>query len=206
MTKQKIVLVCLLVMSLTNSTLLYVFPPVKAEQKMCTLTEGTPTILSTIQTTIGAANIGDSTKVEYVLIISVNGQGSTSPGVGSHYYENGSEIAVTAIDTDSLYGFLFEYWILDGSTIIHKKNHNPLYLLMDRNHELEAVFLRAPNTYPTFTPSPSPTPEPTATPTTLTPTPTPSTEIPELTPWLILPPFVIATMLAAIFCFKKSKR
>lgn len=204
MTKQKIVLVCLLLMSLTTSTLLFVFPPVKAEQKRCTLTEGTTTVSSTIQATIDAANIGDSTTVEYVLSISVNGQGSTSPAVGSHYYENGSEIAVTAIDTHSLYGFLFEYWILDGSTIIHKKNHNPLYLLMDRNHELTAVFLRAPNTYPTFTSSPSPTPEPTSTP--KPPTPTPSPEIPELTPWLILPPFMIATMLAAIFCFKKGKR
>ncbi len=191
-------------MSLTTSTLLFVFPPVKAEQKRCTLTEGTTTVSSTIQATIDAANIGDSTTVEYVLSISVNGQGSTSPVVGSHYYENGSEIAVTAIDTHSLYGFLFEYWILDGSTIIHKKNHNPLYLLMDQNHELTAVFLRAPNTYPTFTSSPSPTPEPTSTP--KPPTPTPSPEIPELTPWLILPPFMIATMLAAIFCFKKGKR
>lgn len=204
MTKQKIVLMCLLLMSLTTSTLLFVFPPVKAEQKRCTLTKGTTTVSSTIQATIDAANIGDSTTVEYVLSISVNGQGSTSPAVGSHYYENGSEIAVTAIDTHSLYGFLFEYWILDGSTIIHKKNHNPLYLLMDRNHELTAVFLRAPNTYPTFTSSPSPTPEPTSTP--KPPTPTPSPEIPELTPWLILPPFMIATMLAAIFCFKKGKR
>jgi hypothetical protein len=203
-TKQKIVLVCLLLMSLTTSTLLFVFPPVKAEQKKCTLTEGTTTVSSTIQATIDAANIGESTTVEYVLSISVNGQGSTSPAVGSHYYENGSEIAVTAIDTHSLYGFLFEYWILDGSTIIHKKNHNPLYLLMDRNHELTAVFLRAPNTYPTFTSSPSPTPEPTSTP--KPPTPTPSPEIPELTPWLILPPFMIATMLSAIFCFKKAKR
>ena len=204
MTKQKIILLCLLLMSLTISTMVFVFPPVKAEQKTWVLAEGTPNVSSTIQTTLNAANIGDSAIVEHVLSISVNGQGSTSPAVGSHYYENGSEIAVTAIDTHSLYGFLFEYWILDGSTIIHKKNHNPLYLLMDQNHELTAVFLRAPNTYPTFTPSPSPTPEQTATPTP--PTPTPSSEIPELTPWFILPPFMLATLLAAIFCLKKGKR
>lgn len=203
MTNQKIIFVCFLI-SLITSTLAFAFPPVKAEQKIWNFAEYTQALFSTNQATMGATNIEGIATVEYILTISVSGQGSTSPAVGSHSYENGSEIAITAIDTHSLYGFLFEYWILDGSTVIHKKNHNPLYLLMDQNHELTAVFLRAPNTYSTPTPLPSPTPELTATPPQ--PTPTPSPEIPELTPWIILPPFMIATMLSAIFCFKKRKR
>jgi hypothetical protein len=49
---------------------------------------------------------------------------------------------------------------------------------------------------------PSPTPTPEATPTS---TPTSSPDIPEFPIWTILPPFMIATMMTAIFCFKKRK-
>ena len=49
---------------------------------------------------------------------------------------------------------------------------------------------------------PSPTPTPEATP---TPTPTSSPDIPEFPVWAILPPFMVATLLTAIFCFKKRK-
>jgi hypothetical protein len=104
---------------------------------------------------------------------------------------------------------LFENWILDGSTI--DKHNNPLYLTMDKNHELTAVFLQAPIPHPAIetTPSPSPIPEPTATPAP-TPSPTaspePTPEIPELTFCVILPLFMMATLLTAIFYFKKRKR
>ena len=50
---------------------------------------------------------------------------------------------------------------------------------------------------------PSPTPTPEATP---TPTPTSSPDIPEFPVWAILLPFMVATMLTAVFCFKKRKR
>jgi hypothetical protein len=141
----------------------------------------------------------------YTLSITIDGQGSTSPAPGSYTYENGSEISISATDTSSLYGFLFEYWVLDGSITISKKNNNPLHLTMDRDHTLKAVFLQAPPPYspPESTPLPSSTPEPTPTP---TPTPKSTPEIPELTPWLILPPFMTATLLTGIFCFKKRKR
>ena len=49
---------------------------------------------------------------------------------------------------------------------------------------------------------PSPTPTSEATP---TPTPTSSPDIPEFPVWAILPPFMVATLLTAIFCFKKRK-
>ena len=50
---------------------------------------------------------------------------------------------------------------------------------------------------------PSPTPTPEATP---TPTPTSSPDIPEFPVWTVLLPFMVATMLTAVFCFKKRKR
>lgn len=50
-------------------------------------------------------------------------------------------------------------------------------------------------------PSPTPTSEVTA-----TPTPTSSPDIPEFPIWIVLPPFMIATLLTAIFCSKKCKR
>ena len=199
MTKQGILLTYLLVASLTIATLVFVLPPVKADATTPTIADDSPIGYSTIQ------NAGDDPPLTYVLTISIDGQGSTSPSAGSHAYENGSEVDISATDTSSLYGFLFEYWVLDGSTTITKKNHNPLHLTMDGNHTLTAVFLQAPPPYPPpeSTASPTPTPEPTATP---TPTPTSSPEIPEFSPWTILPPFMIATLLTAVFCFKKRKR
>jgi hypothetical protein len=198
-TKHGIVLAYLLVASLTIATMVFVLPPVKADATTPTIADDRSVGYSTIQ------NAEDDTPVMYTLSISIDGQGSTSPAPGSYTYENGSEVTIGATDTSSLYGFLFEYWVLDGSTTITKKNHNPLYLTMDRDHTLTAVFLQAPPPYPPpeSTPSPTPTLEPTNTP---TPTPTSSPEIPELAPWIILPPFIIATLLTAVFCFKKRKR
>lgn len=197
--KQRILLTYLLLISLTFATSIFILPPLKAESKTFTLSGHSLVVFATIQ------NAEDETPVMYTLSISIDGQGSTSPAPGSYTYENGSEVTIGATDTSSLYGFLFEYWVLDGSTTITKKNHNPLYLTMDRDHTLTAVFLQAPPPYPPpeSTPSPTPTLEPTNTP---TPTPTSSPEIPELAPWIILPPFIIATLLTAVFCFKKRKR
>ena len=198
MTKQRILITCLLLASLIIATSVFVLPPLKADATTPAIADNRPVDYSTIQ------NAEDDTPVTYVLTISIDGQGSTTPAPGSYTYENGSEVTIGATDTSSLYGFLFEYWVLDGSTTITKKNHNPLYLIMDQDHTLKAVFLQAPPPYPPpeSTASPTPTPEPTTTP---TPTPTASPEIPEFPPWTILPPFMIATLLAAVFCFKKRK-
>jgi hypothetical protein len=208
-TKQRILLTYLLLVSLTISTIVFILPPVRAEPTTWTVNEDSPVVFSIIQDALAAANNGDSAPIEYELSIAVSGYGSTSPAVGSHFYEEGSEIAVYATDSYSAYGWLFENWILDGSTI--DKHNNPLYLTMDKNHELTAVFLQAPIPHPAIetTPSPSPIPEPTATPAP-TPSPTaspePTPEIPELTFCVILPLFMMATLLTAIFYFKKRKR
>jgi hypothetical protein len=197
-TKQRILITGLLLASLIIATSVFVLPPVKADATVPTIADNRPVGYSTIQ------NAEDDTSVTYVLTIAIDGQGSTTPAPDSYTYENGSEVTIGATDTASLYGFLFEYWVLDGSTTITKKNHNPLHLIMDQDHTLTAVFLQAPPPYPPpeSTASPTPTPEPTITP---TPTPTSSPEIPEFPPWTIFPPFIVATLLAAVFCFRKRK-
>jgi hypothetical protein len=211
-TKQGMLLTYLLLASLTISTMVFILPPVKAEPTTWTVDDDRPAGFSTTQDAVDAANNGDSTPIEYELTIAVIGAGSTSPAVGSYTYENGSEVTVRAIDSSSAYNWLFEYWILDGYTI-GKKNNNPLNLTMYKNHTLTAVFLQAPIHLPTPepTPSPSPSPEPTATPTptpspTTSPSPEPTPENPEWTFRVILPLFMIATLLTAIFYFKKRKR
>lgn len=192
MTKQRIPTYLLLIL-LTISTLVFILPPVKAEPTSWTVDDDSLADFSIIQNALAAANKGDNAPIEYELSIVVSGYGSTSPAVGSHFYEEGSEIAVYAIDSYSAYGWLFEYWILNGSTI--DKHNNPLYLTMDENHELTAVFVQAPIPYPT----PETTPSPTA-------SPEPTPKIPELTFCVILPLFMIATLLTAIFYSKKFKR
>jgi hypothetical protein len=191
-TKQRILLTYLLLVLLTISTIVFILPPLKAEPTTWTANKDNPVVFSTIQDALAAANNGDSAPIEYKLNIAVSGYGSTSPAVGSHFYEEGSEIAVYATDSYSAYGWLLENWILDGSTI--DKHNNPLYLTMDENHELTAVFVQAPIAHaaPETTSSPIASPEPTP-------------EIPELTFWVILLLFMTATLLTAIFYFKKFK-
>ena len=188
-----------LLLTLLTATLMSVLPTIKAESPTSPLLGDSSVVFATMQ------NAADETPVMYTLSITIDGQGSTFPAPGSYTYENGSEISISATDTSSLYGFLFEYWVLDGSITISKKNHNPLQLTMDQDHALTAVFLQAPPPYfpPESTPSPSSTPKPTV---TTTPTPKSTPEIPELTPLVILPPFMIATLLTGVFCFKKRKR
>ena len=193
MAKQGI-LTYLLLVSLTISTIVFIVPPVKAEPTTLTVDDDSLTDFSIIQDAEAAANKGGSASIEYELSIVVSGYGSTSPAVGSYFYEEGSEIAVLATDSYSTYGWLFENWILDGSTI-SKRNNNPLHLIMDENHELTAVFVQAPIPYPTSETTPSPT---------ASPEPTP--KIPELTFCVILPLFMIATLLTATIYSKKLKR
>ncbi|MCW4044080.1 MAG: hypothetical protein NWE94_01010 [Candidatus Bathyarchaeota archaeon] len=150
----------------------------------------------------------EAAAISYELSIAVNGYGVTSPACGSYYYEEGSEVTVYATDSYSEWGWLFDYWVLDGVKI-EKKNNNPLRIVMDRNHELIAEFAQAPIPFPTpeATPSQSPVLEPTATP-AATPSPSASTqphEIPELPSVFILLIFTIVTLLVAVLQFRNRK-
>jgi len=74
------------------------------------------------------------TTEEYTLTIIVNpsGGGTTSPAVGSHEYDDGTEVNVTAIAAD---GYEFDHWSggLSGS-------QNPAGITMDSDMEITAHF------------------------------------------------------------------
>ncbi len=70
----------------------------------------------------------------YTLTITTNLGGTTNPEPGTHTYVIGTQIMVTAIPN---VGFSFNYWLLDGV----KKTENPITIIMDSNHTLEAFFI-----------------------------------------------------------------
>jgi hypothetical protein len=72
--------------------------------------------------------------VEFDLIVSIAGLGSTSPSVGTYSFENGTEVIVNASPAP---GWVFSNWILDS---INVGNSNSYTVTMDENHSLSAVF------------------------------------------------------------------
>jgi len=70
----------------------------------------------------------------YTLTITSTLGGITDPPTGTHEFSAGASVNVTAI-SDS--GYSFDYWLLDGGT----RAENPITVLMDTNHTLEAFFI-----------------------------------------------------------------
>ena len=75
------------------------------------------------------------------LTISSGNGGSTNPSSGQHQYPQGTYATVTAY-YDS--GYAFDYWLLDGQYYYYQ---NPISILMDDDHSLQAFFVEDPNTY-----------------------------------------------------------
>lgn len=69
----------------------------------------------------------------YNLTISTTTGGTTDPAPGTYTYIKGTVVSVTAIPHVD---YSFDYWLLDGA----KQTANPLYVLMDSNRTLHAVF------------------------------------------------------------------
>ncbi|MEM4713144.1 MAG: right-handed parallel beta-helix repeat-containing protein [Candidatus Bathyarchaeia archaeon] len=74
------------------------------------------------------------TPPSYFLTITTTAGGTTDPAPGTYTYINGSVVSVTAIP---YVNYRFEYWMLDGANV---GSTNPIEVLMDSNHTLEAVF------------------------------------------------------------------
>ena len=74
------------------------------------------------------------TLVYYDLTISVDGAGSTSPGVGTHSYEEGTDVDVAATASA---GWSFSHWLLD---FVDVGSANPYTVTMNADHSLTAVF------------------------------------------------------------------
>jgi hypothetical protein len=68
------------------------------------------------------------------LTITSTPEGTTNPLSGTHYYIEGDSVDITAIPNS---GYSFQYWLLDGEN----KTENPITVIMDANHTLEAFFV-----------------------------------------------------------------
>ena len=79
--------------------------------------------------------------VQYNLTITVTplAGGSTSPAVGTYWYDTGTSVPVTATPASS---YRFDRWRLDGSDA---GSANPISVLMTAKHNLEAVFIETAN-------------------------------------------------------------
>jgi len=74
------------------------------------------------------------------LTIQVEGSGTTSPAPGSWWVTNGTELGVEAFP-DS--GWMLHHWVLDT---VETDPFNPIFVIMDSNHVLTAVFVEIPPT------------------------------------------------------------
>jgi len=68
-----------------------------------------------------------------ILKIQKYGSGTTTPSPGTHSYNYGTQVTVTAIPTAR---YIFSYWVLDGVKIYS----NPITVKMNIDHTLEAHF------------------------------------------------------------------
>jgi hypothetical protein len=76
--------------------------------------------------------------IEYLICywtLTISGEGNSNPSPGSYSHDCGSDISVTAIETDSCWEF--SYWELDGSNV---GSSNP-YIFHVSNATLNAVFV-----------------------------------------------------------------
>ena len=70
----------------------------------------------------------------YIITIISGVGGTTNPTPGTYMYTAGTELNVTAIPES---GYSFDYWLLDSEM----RTENPIAVVMDENHTLEAYFV-----------------------------------------------------------------
>ena len=70
----------------------------------------------------------------FALILTSEVGGMTDPAPGMYWYVKGTRVTITAVPNT---GFSFDYWLLDGV----KTTQNPITVIMDSNHTLEAHFI-----------------------------------------------------------------
>jgi hypothetical protein len=72
------------------------------------------------------------------LVIDIVGNGVTNPSAGIYFFPNGTGTSVEAFPDA---GWTLHHWMLDGVDV---GSNNPLPVMMDDNHVLEAVFVEIP--------------------------------------------------------------
>ena len=70
----------------------------------------------------------------YVLTVTTTTGGTTDPSPGTYTYNAGTNVPVQALPSAN---YMFDHWVLDGSPA---GSVNPISVLMDGDHTLEAVF------------------------------------------------------------------
>jgi len=70
----------------------------------------------------------------FKLIITTTTGGTTNPQPGTYIHPAGAIVNVTAFPNT---GYSFDYWLLDGNV----RTENPITVIMDANHTLEAHFI-----------------------------------------------------------------
>jgi hypothetical protein len=114
--------------------------------------DGTKTVYYQIKDNAGVLSstysdtiILETPPVYYDLTVAVSGSGSTSPGVGTHTYDEGSGFSVTASPGS---GWTFDHWLLDA---VNVGSANPYMVTMNADHTLTAVFVEVPPSFETLT-------------------------------------------------------
>jgi parallel beta-helix repeat protein len=74
------------------------------------------------------------TQITYQLSIISTAGGTTNPAPGIYTHANGTQVVITAVPYN---GYSFDYWFLDGV----KTTQNPITIIMNANHTLEAYFI-----------------------------------------------------------------
>ena len=75
---------------------------------------------------------------QYTLTLSTTTGGTTNPSPGTYPYNQGTTVTVTATASS---GYRFNHWTLDGA---NTGSTNPISVLMNANHTLQAVFTLIP--------------------------------------------------------------
>jgi hypothetical protein len=98
---------------------------------------------TTFSYTVGGENSVTVLAQQYTLLMQTAGGGHTDPAVGSHTYDEGTVVTLTAIPDA---GWLFDHWSGDvtGST-------NPTSITMNGNKQVVAHFVEIPTTQYTLT-------------------------------------------------------
>ncbi|MCL6579223.1 MAG: PKD domain-containing protein [Candidatus Bathyarchaeota archaeon] len=73
-------------------------------------------------------------RVNYTLTITATTGGTTTPAPGTHIYNGGTTVDVTAMPNA---GYRFDHWVLDGS---NAGSDLTIHVFMDTDHNLQAVF------------------------------------------------------------------
>jgi len=112
----------------------------------CTVTDSTGTEASDTAT-LTVIESGGVTPTKYTLTVNVQGNGTTSPDIGTYTFDEGSTVHLEAIPAQ---GWQFSHWLINGQQL----NESSITLTMDKNYEVVAYFIESETPNPPEYPPP----------------------------------------------------